>query len=83
MSIHMPWTRQMWKSRVLTAILLGVAILMGGCPTVPKHMRVDTGLHPKGQDRDVRFRTTYYFRVFDYCADNPVGTANKKNRGIK
>jgi hypothetical protein len=50
--------------------------LIGACAVVPKHMQVDTGLHPKNQDKDVRFRTTYYFRVFDYCAD-------KSNGGIK
>jgi hypothetical protein len=36
-------------------------------------MQVDTGLHPKNQDKDVRFRTTYYFRVFDYCAADSDG----------
>src|SRR5262249_43505185 len=25
--------------------------------------------HPKYQDQYVRFRTTYYFRVYDYCRD--------------
>lgn len=32
-------------------------------------MTVKDGLSPKYADQDVRFRTTYYFRVFDYCYD--------------
>ena len=59
--------------KLLTLLL--VAGTMSAC-TVPKHMRVDTGLYPQNQDKDVRFRTTYYFRVFDYCAD-------PDKRGIK
>ena len=42
------------------------AILLSGC-TVPAHMRVDTHDHPALEDREVRYRTTYYFRVFDPC----------------
>ncbi len=30
-------------------------------------MEVRAGLDPENQDEDVRFRTTYYFRTFDYC----------------
>lgn len=45
-----------------------LAALMAGC-TVPKHMRIENAYHPKYEDEDVRFRATYYFRVFDYCAD--------------
>lgn len=30
-------------------------------------MQVETGTYPQHVDKDVRFRTTYYFRVFDYC----------------
>jgi hypothetical protein len=41
--------------------------MLAGC-TVPAHMRVRTSDDPKHVDRDVRFRTTYYFRVFDQCA---------------
>lgn len=39
-----------------------------GC-TLPEHLRVETGKTPQYADKDVRFRTTYYFRVFDYCYD--------------
>jgi hypothetical protein len=32
-------------------------------------MHVSYGLRPNAVDDDVRFRTTYYFRTFDYCWD--------------
>lgn len=49
-------------------LLVGTVGIISAC-TIPKQMQVDTGLHPKYEDKQVRFRTTYYFRVFDYCAD--------------
>jgi hypothetical protein len=61
-------------SLLLTALILcGLGGLIGACAEVPKHMQVDSGLNPKNQDKEVRFRTTYYFRVFDYCADKSNG----------
>ena len=36
---------------------------------MPADMHVNRGLDPKLADDDVRFRTTYYFRTFDYCWD--------------
>ena len=47
--------------------LLAALLLLGGCAVVPEPMQVATGNDPKNVDRDVRFRTTHYFRVFDYC----------------
>jgi len=47
-----------------------VSVLLAGCIGVPAHMRIENTSHPKYEDEDVRFRTTHYFRVFDYCADN-------------
>ncbi len=49
--------------------LLAVGMLFGLSACIPKNMMVDEGLNPKYEDEEVRFRTTYYFRVFDYCAD--------------
>ncbi len=43
-----------------------VAIFMASCG-VPTHMQVETNNDPENRDLDVRFRTTYYFRVFDFC----------------
>ncbi|MGD9158862.1 MAG: hypothetical protein PVG39_10680 [Desulfobacteraceae bacterium] len=51
-----------------SALLISLILFTGGC-SVPKHMRVSEGKHPKYADKDVRFRTTYYFRVFDACVD--------------
>jgi hypothetical protein len=38
-------------------------------------MHVTYGLNPQNVDDDVRFRTTYYFRTFDYCWDANVPLA--------
>jgi hypothetical protein len=55
-------------SRLLTISFL--LLFTGGCSTigdVPPAMRVDLGEHPAHQDEQVRFRTTYYFRIADSC----------------
>jgi len=41
-------------------------LLMSGC-SVPNHMHVTEGVSPANSETNVRFRTTYYFRAFDYC----------------
>lgn len=46
--------------------LLACAIGLAACD-VPKSMHVRTGVDPKYEDDDVRFRTTYFFRVYDAC----------------
>ena len=43
-------------------------LLVGGC-SVPDSMGVRSGADPRHQDDNVRFRSTYYFRVFDVCRD--------------
>ena len=47
------------------------ALLLGAC-AVPEQFRVRSGVDPRYQDDNVRFRTIYYFRVFDVCRD-PAG----------
>ena len=45
-------------------------LLFNGCSTigdVPPALRVNLGEHPGNQDEQVRFRTTYYFRIVDSC----------------
>jgi hypothetical protein len=54
------------------ALAAGLLLSLVGCSDVPKSFRVDTGVYPEYQDDEVRFRTTYYLRVFDLC---PVDTA--------
>jgi len=53
-----------WLCLVFVAVAFGVS----GCSgDVGASHRIDSGVDPKHQDRNVRFRTTYYFRVFDIC----------------
>ena len=54
-------------ARVICAVT--ISTLAAGCADLPKSMRVGDGGAPKYVDDDVRFRTTYFFRVFDYCYD--------------
>ena len=53
-----------------TALVLAVAVMSGAvlinCSR-PASMLVRQGASPAYVDDDVVFRTTYYFRVFDYC----------------
>lgn len=47
-------------------------LLLSGCAT-PAAFQVREGSDPENVDKEVRFRTTYYFRVFDYCFDEKNG----------
>ena len=53
------------RTRCLATLLL-LPALATGC-SVSRSMRVRSGEDPVYRDDDVRFRTTYYFRVFDAC----------------
>ena len=66
--------------RVLTISIL--LLLAGGCSTigdVPPAMRVNLGEHPAHQDEQVRFRTTYYFRIVDSCGVEEGKNQNNHN----
>ncbi|MCZ6495633.1 MAG: hypothetical protein O7D27_03870 [Alphaproteobacteria bacterium] len=65
----------LWRAVLLSAVIL----LAAGC-TVPEHMEVRAGVDPRNVDDDVRFRTTYYFRVFDLCES--LSGDRKKDRII-
>ena len=54
------------KSRCV--FIVGISIFLAAC-SVPKSMQVRTGGSPAYQDDDVRFQTTYYFRVIPKCSD--------------
>lgn len=56
------------RALTATTALTACALLLGGC-SVPAQMRIENAGDPRYEDKDVRFRTTYYFRVFDHCAD--------------
>ena len=52
-------------------ILLTVVVLLGACARPPS-TTVREGGDPFHVDKDVAFRTTYYFRVFDYCVEKKI-----------
>ncbi len=54
----------------LPSIAVGTFLVLGAC-TVPAHMQITEGINPANQDKDVRFRTTYYFRTYDICENKP------------
>ena len=49
----------------------GLAGLVAAC-ALPEQMQVRSGIDPRNQDDDVRFRTIYYFRAFNACLDVAV-----------
>lgn len=68
-----------WLATWIVALLLLI-----GC-TRPDSMHVRKGAGPEKVDEDVAFRTTYYFRVFDYCASvqrQKNGKGNDEYEGI-
>lgn len=67
-------------NKVITIGFFGFAIFALVACEAPDHTQVRRGLDPENQDKDVRFRTTYYFRVFDACA-KPADTHRNPNYG--
>lgn len=67
----------LWRN-VQVSFVLSTVLIASACG-VPEHMELSTGLRPENVDRDVRFRTTYYFRTFDYCTDQQGMTAGRPN----
>lgn len=61
-----PAARAPMRSRRAILIASALALALAGC-SVPNSMHVTQGISPRLIDTDVRFRTTYYFRTFDYC----------------
>ena len=68
MSCNILLCARMWQ--VCLLVLAHLAILGCAIGDVPASLRVDTGNEPAYRDDDVRFRTTYYFRVVDSCRLN-------------
>ena len=50
-----------------TVVALIAACLVSACTNIPNSMKVAAGNTPSNIDDYVRFRTTLYFRSFDYC----------------
>lgn len=59
--------------------LCGVVSIMTGC-YVPEAYQVVNSINPEYEDQDVRFRTTYYLRVFDLCRVDEDGKYGKYDR---
>ncbi len=53
----------------VTSFLFALALLglLTAC-ALPKSMGVRSGTEPRHEDDDVRFRVTYFYRVYDYCS---------------
>lgn len=47
-------------------VFAGLVASLTACEPA-RQMQVRDGLHPSNIDKNVRFRTTYYFRTFDWC----------------
>lgn len=56
------------QRQLLIALISSSFVLLTSCAVSPEH-HVRTGADPRYQDKNVAFQTTYYFRVFDYCAN--------------
>jgi len=56
-----------WGRTLAPALLVAVCGL-AAC-SIPKQFQVRSGTDPDYIDQDVRFRTIYYFRAFDYCGE--------------
>ncbi|KLN62214.1 hypothetical protein WH96_01430 [Kiloniella spongiae] len=54
------------KKRLLSSCAVLIVLSLNACGT-PDFIHVRKGVNPENQDTNVRFRTTYYFRVFDVC----------------
>ncbi|HJT19231.1 MAG TPA: hypothetical protein VJ746_02095 [Nitrospira sp.] len=61
------------RRSILTFLTFTLCIMVTACSDVPAPYRIANTTDPRYEDEDVRFRTTYYLRIFDLC---PIGTAN-------
>lgn len=62
---------------VPAAIPIAVATLLAcGC-AMPPQMKIENANDPRYEDLDARFRTTYYFRVYDPCPPTAAAGAPK------
>jgi hypothetical protein len=56
---------RLYRRTPAVSILLLITLMLSAC--MPEAMQVDRTSHPRFRDENVRFRTTYYFRVYDRC----------------
>ena len=68
-----------WLKRTVTGGLATIHMtFMLACSDVPKPYQVGAGLDPTYQDEDVRFRTTYYMRVYELCTVDDGGDSSRE-----
>ena len=59
--------------KLIPKLVFGLMLLAAASACgVPSAMHVTRGIDPRYINDDVRFRTTYYFRTFDFCWDADV-----------
>lgn len=66
-----------WRLATAVVGLIGLA----GC-TAPEQFHVAKSDEPRFEDKDVRFRTVYYFRVYDQCADGDLGMGRNAGQDV-
>lgn len=69
--------KKLWILGLLCFVQLS---LLNGCD-VPRAYQIANTVSPQDEDVDVRFRTTYYLRVFDLCRIDEDGKYGKYDRG--
>lgn len=67
--------KNVWRLGLWSTTLL---VMLSGC-YMPEAYQVVNTVHPKYEDEDVRFRTTYYLRVFDLCRVNEPNGNEKED----
>ncbi len=65
---------------ICCTLILAMVGVVAGCG-VPSHMQVRLADDPDNVDKEVRFRTTYYFRVFDQCEQLQSSQLNRETGG--
>ena len=61
-----PYRRVVSRASKVFFVSAAATVLLSACARPPS-ATVNEGADPFNVDKDVVFRTTYYFRVFDYC----------------
>ena len=72
------------KKQLIGLVYFSLTSLLLGCSgDVSRAFRIDQGIDPAYQDENVRFRTTYYFRVLALCpSNNNVSPATTSTRNL-
>ena len=58
---------------VVVTCCLAFSGTLSACGSIPQHLQYRSGSAPQNVDKEVRFRTTNYFGVYDFCEDIRTG----------